>query len=90
MAALSISASPEATLRERLTREESLSGQKRPGPSTNAMPSYWLGTHVLGSITEADPKALRLPQIAILKAVGELEDVLGVPVVKTSWHSSKP
>lgn len=35
------------------------------------------------------PKAQRLPQIAILRAVGELEDVLGVPVVKTSWHSSK-
>lgn len=36
------------------------------------------------------PKAVQLPQIAILRAVGELDDVLGVPVVKTSWHSSKP
>ena len=43
-------------LRERLIREDSRSGQKRPGPSTHATPSYWLRAHALGSITEADPK----------------------------------
>ena len=35
-------------------------------------------------------KAVQLPQITILRAVGELEDVRGVPVVKNCWHSSKP
>ena len=33
---------------------------------------------------------MQLPQIAILRAIGELDDVLGVPVVKTSGTLASP
>lgn len=56
-AALRVSASLKAAPKGTWTGEESRSGQKWPGPSTHAMLGHRLGTHVLGSNTEEDPKS---------------------------------
>lgn len=62
----------------------------RNGQALVLMPCSVIGWEPMSLAWTLRQTTKQLPQIAILRAVGELEDAHGVPVVKNCWHSSKP